>query len=205
MSAMIAFERWKPLSVAQVAELFASAPFDWCLAGGLAIEQFVGVSLREHGDIDVVVFRDQQLLVRSWLATWRVYAADPPGELQPWPVGELLAKGIHDIWLHLPDSDAWQLQLMIQDASEQEWIFRRDHRIRGDRQSFIQDENLVPCIRPEIQLLYKAPNPLPKDEIDFRASLPLLSAEARTWLRSQLELLYPAGHPWSRALGGADV
>lgn len=202
---MIALERWNPLSVEQVVELFTGAPFDWCLAGGLAIERFVGVQLREHGDIDVVVFRDQQLLVRNWLATWCVYAADPPGELQPWPAGEFLAGRIHDIWLHRPDSDAWQLQLMIQDASEQEWIFRRDQRIRGDRQSFMQDVSPVPSIRPEIQLLYKARNPLPKDELDFRASLPLLSAAARAWLRSQLGLLYPAGHPWRRALGEAGV
>jgi len=41
--------------------LLEYAPFTWGLAGGYAIEQFVGQPIRSHGDIDVLVFRDNQL------------------------------------------------------------------------------------------------------------------------------------------------
>ena len=52
---------WKPLSVAEVEHLFRDAPFAWGLAGGYAIEQFLGSSIRPHDDIDIVVFREDQV------------------------------------------------------------------------------------------------------------------------------------------------
>jgi hypothetical protein len=50
-------------------------------------------------------------------------------------------------------------------------------------------------LRPEIQLLHKAPGLRPKDQEDFKTSLPLLDNAARTWLLSALELAHP-DHPW---------
>ena len=54
----IPFNQWQPLSVQELTQLFASAPFQWGLAGGYAVEQFVGKRVRDHDDIDVIVFRD---------------------------------------------------------------------------------------------------------------------------------------------------
>jgi len=141
---------WQPLSIEEVVQLFAKAPFTWGLAGGYAVEQFLGRSTREHSDIDVVVYRDAQLQAQSWLSTWQLYAADPPGALRPWIDNEYLPYGIHDIWGH----------------------------------------------RLQVQLLYKARGCRPKDNHDFQACLPQLSADAKQWLRNTLLLVYPAGHPW---------
>ena len=80
----IPFSQWKPLSVKELTKLFANAPFLWGLAGGHAVEQFVGTRVRDHGDIDVIVYRDQQLEVQRWLSDWHLYAAEPPGSLRPW-------------------------------------------------------------------------------------------------------------------------
>ncbi len=66
----IPYTRWELLSIAEVVQLFAHAPFTWGLAGGYAIEQFLGKAIREHGDIDVIVYRDEQLLLQSWLSGW---------------------------------------------------------------------------------------------------------------------------------------
>jgi hypothetical protein len=38
----IPYDRWAPLSVAEVVERFTGAPFAWGLAGGYAVERFVG-------------------------------------------------------------------------------------------------------------------------------------------------------------------
>ncbi len=54
----------------------------------------------------------------------------------------------------------------------------------------------VPCIRVEVQLLYKARGNRPKDRYDFDACLPHLSGAAKQGLKDNLMLLYPAGHPW---------
>lgn len=192
----IPYDRWAPLSVAEVVERFAGAPFAWGLAGGYAVEQFVGRPLRSHGDIDVVVFRDEQLLAQRWLSGWQLFAADPPGTLRPWAGGEELPYGIHDIWGFVAGGDAWQLQLMLVEATEDEWFSRRDPRVRGRRGDLIVRYGGVPCLRVDVQLFYKAKSPHLKDEQDFMACLPLLDAPARVWLREQIRLAYSDSHPW---------
>ncbi len=192
----IPYSRWSPLSLAEVAELFAGAPFAWGLAGGYAVEQFVGRPFRAHGDIDIVVFRDEQLLVQRWLQGWRLFAADPPGRLRPWGEGEELRYGTHDVWAVRADVDAWQLQLMLLETVGDEWFSRRDQRVRGRRSDLIVRYGGLPCLRVEVQLFYKAKQPRPKDEQDFEACLPLLDSGARAWLRDQISLAYSAQHPW---------
>lgn len=192
----IPYNRWEPLSVAEVVQLFANAPFTWGLAGGYAVEQFLGTAIREHSDSDVVVYRDEQLELQHWLAGWHLYAADPPGILRSWRADEFLPSGIHDIWGHRRDTQAWQLQIMLTEVEGDEWFSRRSHLIRGQRNDLIVVYQGIACVRVEVQLLYKARNARPKDEQDFQACLPLLSVEAKQWLKDQLRLLYPEGHQW---------
>lgn len=90
MNVNIPYGNWQPLSLADVMQVFADAPFTWGLAGGYAVEQFLGTAIREHGDTDVVVYRDEQLQVQGWLPDWLLYAADPPGTLRPWTDKEYL-------------------------------------------------------------------------------------------------------------------
>lgn len=48
---------WKPLSIKEISLLFAGSAFPWWVAGGHAIEQFVGSAFRSHGDVDVLMLR----------------------------------------------------------------------------------------------------------------------------------------------------
>lgn len=196
----IPYERWLPLSVSDVVSLFDGASFQWCLAGGYAIEQFLGYSVRSHGDIDITVYRDEQLELQKWLKNWKLYAADPPGTLREWYTDEQLPVGIHDIWGHHISSNAWQLQIMLTEVEDAEWFSRRSPLIRGKRNELMVVYEDIPCIRPEIQLLYKAKNRRPKDERDFRACLPKMDEKAKLWLKASLTLLYPQGHEWLKAL-----
>jgi hypothetical protein len=197
----IPYSIWEPLSVAEAVRLFADAPFAWGLAGGYAVEQFVGAPIRAHGDVDVIMFRDEQQLVQGWLKDWHLYAADPPGTLRPWLTNEYLPYGIHDIWGHQIGMSAWQLQIMLAEAERDEWFSRRNHLIRGQRNELLTVYHGVPCVRIEVQLMYKAHHCLPKDEADFQACVPLLRPEAKQWLKDQLLLLYPDGHTWLAYLG----
>jgi hypothetical protein len=89
---------------------------------------------------------------------------------------------------------------MLLESEGDEWWSRRDATIRGRRDNLIVAYDGIPCVRSEVQLLYKAKNRLPKDEIDFEACLPLLSADAKRWLKASLHRLYPEGHAWIAAL-----
>jgi hypothetical protein len=162
----IPYSTWQPLSVREVVQLFAHAPFTWGLAGGYAVEQFLGTAIRAHSDIDVVVYRDQQLRLQRWLAGWHLYAADPPGTLRPWMADEYLPYGIHDIWGHRSGIQAWQLQIMLTEVERDEWFSRRSRLIRGQRNELIVLYHGIRCLRIEVQLLYKVRNQRPKDDLD---------------------------------------
>jgi len=200
MTIDIPYNTWQPLAVIDVVQLFARAPFTWGLGGGYAVEQFLGTAIRAHDDIDIVVFRDEQLRLQSWLVGWQLYAADPPGTLRPWLADEYLPIGIHDLWGHRRDAHAWQLQIMLAEVAGDEWFSRRDHRIRGQRDDLLVAYDGIPCVRIEVQLLYKARHLRPKDERDFRACLPRLYPEAKGWLADQLRQMHPDGHPWLPSL-----
>ncbi|HEY6480886.1 MAG TPA: hypothetical protein VIZ00_12705 [Streptosporangiaceae bacterium] len=59
----------------------------------------------------------------------------------------------------------------------------------------------IPYLTPEIQLFYKAKNIRPKDETDFTAALPVLTAAQRQWLDDALALAH-GPHPWRHRLRG---
>lgn len=65
MSVDIPFNRWNHLRVADVVARFKDAPFAWCIAGGYAVELFLGKQIRQHDDIDVMIYRDEQLRVQE--------------------------------------------------------------------------------------------------------------------------------------------
>ncbi len=196
MNIHIPLDRWSPLSVDHVVAVLADAPFTWCLAGGYAVEQFLGVSIRQHGDIDIVVYRDQQVIMQGWLKGWTLYAADPPGALRLWHEREFLPVGIHDIWGHQNHSEAWQLQIMLAEVDNEDWFSRHNPLIRGSRKTMITLYQGIPCMRIEIQLLFKARNHRPKDDQDFYTCLPYLDMEAKAWLKDRLLILHPHGHDW---------
>lgn len=171
---------WAPLTVSELMELLGRARFRWWVAGGRAIDLFVGRETRPHADTDVQVLRRDQLAVQAVLAGWELYAADPPGTLRPWAPGEVLDAAIHDVWCRPAPGAPWALQLMLGPDADGRWVFRRDPRISLPLERFgRRSPDGVPYVAPEIQLLFKSRAVLPKDNADFAAALPLLDAEAR--------------------------
>src|SRR5437764_10420074 len=101
----------------------------WWLAGGWALDTFLGRMTRPHEDTDALILRPDHLDVRRALSDWDAHAADPPGTLRPWPVGEELPAAVHDIFLRRSPTEPWSFQFMIDDTRGNDWIFRRDSRI----------------------------------------------------------------------------
>jgi hypothetical protein len=188
---------WDPASLGEVAELFGESGAKWWIAGGWAIELAVGRALRSHDDIDVLLLRRDQFAIQRVLKGWDWHAADPPGTLRPWPEGEWLPLAVHDIWCRPTPDAPWRIQFMLDESSGDDWVSRRDSRIRRPigEIGYVSAEN-VPYLVPEIQLLYKANGRRPKDDGDFAATLPVLGNGQRAWLRDALTLAYGPAHPW---------
>src|SRR5262245_4422905 len=113
-----------------------------------------------------------------------------PGRLRPWLDDELLSMPIHDIWGHQRDVAAWQLQIMLVDVVGEDWVSRRSAQIRGPRNILLVNYYGIPCVRIEVQLLYKAHSMRPNDEIDFMACLSRLDSSAKQSLFEGLCMLY---------------
>src|ERR1035437_283407 len=104
---------WKPLSVSEVAELLKDLDCKWQFAGGFAIDLFLGKETRPHGDIDVLIQRNDQIVLQHCLSDWDLWVADPPGTLRFWNKNEFLEKGIQDIFIRKTSEDALRLQIML--------------------------------------------------------------------------------------------
>ena len=61
--------KWDPLSIKEVQSLLEGAGFAWWIAGGWAIDLFIGYQTRDHCDIDVLIRRDDQLALQNLLST----------------------------------------------------------------------------------------------------------------------------------------
>jgi hypothetical protein len=192
----------------EVSELMAGYDGTWWLAGGWAVDSLVGHQTRQHADVDVLVLRDQQDLIRRHLVTWDVHVADPPGsgKLRPWPLEETLPETVHDVWCRQSRDAPWSCQFMIDNRVGDHWVFRRDGRIRRplDELTGRASRPWLPVLTVEVQLLYKSGSPRPKDEVDFDTALPLLSSSERRWLERALDVVRP-DHPWRARLGGTPA
>ncbi|MDE3103324.1 MAG: amino acid transporter [Chloroflexota bacterium] len=181
-------QEWAPLTLEQVAELLRPAPFRWWIAGGWAIELFVGHPIRPHKDVEVTVLPSEQGLVRQWLDRWEFWYVPTPGGLRRWGAGERLEHPLHEIWARPGGEARWRLELLLENtASSDEWSYRRDARITLPLDRFGTVIDGKPVVRPEVALLYKSKDPRENDQYDFAAAAPLLSNDARRWLGSALK------------------
>lgn len=193
-----AWQSWQPY---EVARLFSVLTIPWWIAGGWALDLFLGEQTRVHEDIDVLFLRQHQQDIRTLLQGWDVQEAHE--EMQPsswpfreWKLGTSLAPEAHDIWCRPKKTDPWAIQLMVIDTHENQWLFRRNAHIKGflSTMGYVTNDG-IPYLAPEIQLLYKARSPRPKDEADFAKILPHLDKRSYRWLFQTLTIVHPH-HLW---------
>jgi hypothetical protein len=189
---------WEPLRVDEVAGLFRDLKVPWWVAGGWALDAFIGRETREHGDVDVGVLRRDQTAVQDYLRSWDLQAADPPGRLRSWREGEILPETVHDIWCRSSKEASWGLQVMLDEAEGEEWLYRRMPSVRRSLDSLVWRREGIPYLSPEVQL-YKGAQRSPKAEADFNACLQHLDGSQRSWLANALAIAHP-GHPWRDVL-----
>jgi aminoglycoside-2''-adenylyltransferase len=204
---MVDLGPWEPLTPEDVRDLFAGAPFPWWLAGGWSLDRLLGHQSRDHADTDVLAVRPDAARVRAHLKAWDVHVADPPGSgtLRPWPAHEDLPAHLHDVWCRPTPADAWRLQVMLDEVEGDDWVYRRDRRVRRPLSSLSGRASTpgLPVLAPEVQLLYKSTYRRQKDETDLERIGPLLTTDETAWLRGALRTAAP-GHPWLRWLGGPE-
>jgi len=179
--------------VLEVASLMRGFPRPWYIAGGWAIDLFLGHETRAHDDIDIAILRKDQAELRSHLATW-AFEKVVDGNRVPWAEGERLDPPVHEV--HATSATQAPIGFLFNESSGATWRFRRNPVITRSLDHIgMQTSAGVPFLVPEIVLLFKAKGPGPKDAHDFDLVQVRLSAGPRRWLKNALETCH-SGHPW---------
>jgi hypothetical protein len=210
-----------PEPLARVADLMSTFRARWFLCGGWAVDAWLGGQTRDHPDVDIAVFQDDQRAIFDHLAGWQLIAHDPnvAGDTsEPWDGRRLdLPAHVHarspDVCPANPETGrgpGFNLEVLLNERSGRDWVFSREPRVRMPlRLCARQSAWGLPTVVPEVLLFYKATayfgeelqDRRPHDEADFRDLLPHLTDKRRQWLWESISLVHP-GHPWLTQLSG---
>ncbi len=189
-----------PLHPRDVQSLFASAPFQWWITGGWALDLFAGEQSRPHFDTDVAIARRAQTMAQGYLHGWDFQYAVPgthdPVVFEPWAAGQILDHNIHGSWARESPGSPWRFEFLLHEIDQEVWSFRY---CPGVRHPLARIKGSTPegifYLQPEIALLYKAARLRELDDADFRRVLPHLAGEQRAQLAADIIHCWPA-HPW---------
>lgn len=181
---------WSPIAPDAVAELLAGTSARWWISGGVALDIFVGRTIRERPNIDVsTIPADLPRLIADLPAGWSAWAvlAD---EVLPWADAAPDAD-IQSVLLRDEESGAWAVRVNVEDGTERVWLYRRDPRLQLPWDRAVREVDGIPTGAPEVQLVWKALRPRPQDDLDKDAVLPRLDDEARAWWEKAILSIHP--------------
>ncbi|MER5726780.1 hypothetical protein ABT084_00250 [Streptomyces sp. NPDC002138] len=190
---------WSP---AEVAERLAGVSAPWYVAGGWAVDLFLGGRTRAHSDLEIAVPAARFGEVRDRFPgfVFDVVASDRVWELTP-EVADLT----HQTWLRDPSTGNFLVDVFREPHDGPTWICRRDPSIRLPYADVVRrTPDGIPYLAPELALLFKAKATRPKDQRDFDGALALMDDRQRRTLAGLLARAHP-GHVWLttlRAHGG---
>lgn len=171
----------------------------WCLAGGWAIDFFLGRTTRLHQDLEIAVYREDQLRLQRQLKECE-FSQIVDAQREAWPADQFLNLPVHELRAWDCHRSMRCIEILLNERQADRWVFRRNasvtlHCDRAVRKSACG----MPILTPEIVLLFKAKAPRDRDERDFLVMNDALSDVQRDWLRESLALCHP-GHAWIKQL-----
>ena len=188
-------ESWGVLTPHDAADLLSAARLPWWIAGGWALDLFLGKVTRAHGDLDIGIFRKDAAIVLAALRGWEFFEARD-GALTQLVEDDVPRAEVNSLWCKRANGAHWEFELMLDGCDGEFWVFRRDARIRRPLSSAIRrTPGGIAYLAPEIQLLYKARATRARDQADFDQVVSHLNQDARAWLRESLKSVEPE-HAW---------
>ncbi len=196
-------DAWAPWSPEEVSRRFAAVRAPWYVAGGWAIDLFLGSKQRDHEDIEVAVPRYAFAELAAALTDHDLFTV---GSGFAWPLEEQhQTSTAHQTWVRERVTGRWRLDIFREPSDGETWICRRDERIRLPYERLIaRTAHGIPYACPEVILLFKAKAARPKDEQDLAAVLPKMGDAERHWLADGIAMVHP-GHPWLELLHRFDM
>jgi len=183
----------------RVSRVMAGFPASWFIAGGWAIDLYLGRITRPHKDVEIAMFRDDQGALHAHFPDWRLRKVVGPRRLR-WQVTEWLELPVHQLEVRRTPTARIAFEVLFNERRGGHWLFRRNLAItRPLAKVGLRSGGAVPFLAPEVVLLYKAKHLRVVDEQDFHAASERLDTERRVWLLRALQMCHP-GHPWLKRL-----
>jgi hypothetical protein len=172
---------------------------DWALCGGWGVDAWLGRQTREHVDVDLTIFQDDQVALRDYLGDgWLLNGHDPEDDdsTTPW-TGRRLELPAH---IHAR-AEGFELDFQLNRRAGEAWVFDEAHGVTVPIAHALPSSPWrLPTLAPEAILFYKGlGSARAHDQADFETLLPVLGRSARSWLREALTTVRP-GHRWLPAL-----
>lgn len=181
---------WAPLTADAVADVLAPSGARWWLAGGAALDRWLGAPIRERENIDVsTTAADLEALIAALPPTYSAWAPDGDGVM---PLADAAEDAdLQPVLIRDDAAEAWVLRVNLEDGAPRAWVYRRDARLQLPWDRAVLDIDGIPTGVPEVQLVWKALRPRPEDDVDKDAVLPRLSEEARHWWERAILTIHP--------------
>ncbi|XVV10284.1 nucleotidyltransferase domain-containing protein [Actinoplanes sp. CA-131856] len=187
-------EAWQSWHPSLVAARLAGVETPWYVAAGWAIDLHLGGELREHEDTEIAVPESRFAEIAGRFPELAFYAPAGKGVVVP-ATPEALAEH-HQTWAMDPSADVWRLDVFREPHDGDIWISRRHESLRRPYSEIIlRTPDGIPYLSPDVVLLFKAKHGREKDQRDYDAAAPHLTAAQRDWLDRALDLVHP-GHAW---------
>lgn len=191
---------WEPMDPPTFAHEMEGFDRPWWVIGGWAIEAATGYR-REHEDTDVSILAcDVPAFVEFMNERWHIWN-NVGGVLHP--LGDrwkTIDEPSSQLWLRAHAAAPWIVDMPLTPDADGLWTnkFLADHVDEVENVTWVAEDG-IRYLLPEIVLVYKARLQRAKDEPDFDATLPTLTADRRAWMRQSLETLVP-DHHWLERL-----
>ena len=185
-------------SLDEILRRFHGFGVDWWIAGGVAIDLFLGWETRRHDDVDIEMFRSDRDVLFDVFEGWDLHVVSE-GQLVPWRRGDPIDDAVFGVWGRPNEGSAWAVEVILANGNGDTWRFRRDPSIALPRSRLTAKRGGIEYCTPEVQLLYKAKRARPKDDVDFARCLHHMTGEQRRWLRNAVAKGEPE-HPWIHVL-----
>jgi hypothetical protein len=188
-------DAWRPWSPRELADRLGDVAAPWCVAGGWALDLWLGHETRVHEDLEIAVPRSSFAEIREAFGAFELFTAGD-GELVYLPRDQEPPANRHQAWVLDPVACQWRTDIFLETGDDLTWIYRRDGSLALPRVAAIaHTADGIPYLRAELVLLFKAKALRGKDERDFAVALSSLAAAERSRLRGWLERFHP-GHAW---------
>ncbi|GIP30528.1 hypothetical protein J23TS9_56580 [Paenibacillus sp. J23TS9] len=110
--------------------------FPWFIAGGWSIDLAIGRQTREHGDIDIVIFREHTQEALDYFKQWDIKVAIP-GEARLETCSSIEDTFIPRYCLHLFREHDF-IEILLTETINEKVVFRKDRSITMELERFIR-------------------------------------------------------------------